>query len=62
MFWSFSSYVAAGFATRGAMAFVVIEPANFWELCGKVGDDGKIGGVSRRVSSLPEPLKESDTP
>ena len=32
------------------------------ELCRKLGDDGVIGGVSRRVSSLPEPLKESDTP
>jgi len=33
------------------------------ELWRKLGDDGDCeGGVSRRVSSLPEPLGESDTP
>ncbi|MCA1394577.1 hypothetical protein I6F33_36865 [Bradyrhizobium sp. BRP20] len=33
------------------------------ELWRNLGDDGvRKGGVSRRVTSLPEPLEESDTP
>jgi hypothetical protein len=42
-------------------AVVILKSANGWDL---IARDGKpLGyGVSRRVSSLPEPLKESDTP